>query len=194
VAIVNELLDLARIEARRGQDFEIETLDLAEFLTEIAGDFKPPAGREGPCLLVPEDHAVAPVRVDRNKLRQALGNVMSNAYKYSPEGGAVHISVVHERGRTGVAAWVGVRVRDHGMGMTPEQLKRVSERFYRADSSGNIPGTGLGMSIVKEIVELLGGRLELSSAMGEGTTVTIWLPGSEPAAAGETVSGAELVG
>ncbi len=194
VAIVNELLDLARIEARRGQDFEIETLDLAELVTEIVGDFKPPVGREAPGLQVPEDHAAVPVRVDRNKLRQALGNVMSNAYKYSPEGGAVEITVVHERGRTGVAAWVGVQVRDHGMGMTPEQLKRVSERFYRADSSGNIPGTGLGMSIVKEIVELLGGRLELGSAMGEGTTVTIWLPGSEPSAAGETVSGAELVG
>ncbi|MEY4429694.1 MAG: hypothetical protein RLZZ182_2383, partial [Pseudomonadota bacterium] len=94
VAIVNELLDLARIEARRGQDFEIETLDLAGLVTEIVGDFKPPAGREAPGLQVPEDHATVPVRVDRNKLRQALGNVMSNAYKYSPEGGAVDIAVV----------------------------------------------------------------------------------------------------
>ena len=197
VAIVNELLDLARIEARRGQDFEIETLDLAGLVTEIVGDFKPPAGRDAPGLQVPEDHATVPVRVDRNKLRQALGNVMSNAYKYSPEGGAVDIAVVHERGRAGVPAWVGVQVRDHGMGMTPEQLNRVSERFYRADTSGNIPGTGLGMSIVKEIVELLGGRLVLASTVGEGTTVTIWLPGSEPAeagATGETVRGAERVG
>jgi PAS domain S-box-containing protein len=193
VAIVNELLDLARIEARRGQDFEIETLDLAGLLNQIVGDFKPPEGREAPALRVPEEHASVPVRVDRLKLHQALGNVLSNAYKYSPEGGAVDMSVVHERGREGVPAWVGVQVRDHGLGMTPEQLARVSERFYRADSSGNIPGTGLGMSIVKEIVELLGGRLALNSTFGQGTTVTIWLPGAEPVAAGDTVAGAELV-
>jgi PAS domain S-box-containing protein len=191
VAIVNELLDLARIEARRGQDFEIETLDLASLVTEIVGDFKPPAGRESPALQVPEDHASAPVRVDRNKLRQALGNVLSNAYKYSPDGGAVDLELVHERGRAGVPAWVGVRVRDHGIGMTPEQLARVSERFYRADSSGNIPGTGLGMSLVKEIVELLGGRLVLDSTAGQGTTVTVWLPGSEPGTVDSSLSALE---
>lgn len=191
VAIVNELLDLARIEARRGQDFEIETVELAALVTEIVGDFKPPAGRDVPSLHVPEDHASAPVRVDRNKLRQALGNVLSNAYKYSPEGGAVDLTLVHERGRAGVPAWVGVRVRDHGIGMTPEQLARVSERFYRADSSGNIPGTGLGMSIVKEIVELLGGRLVLESTAGQGTTVTVWLPGSEPGAVDSALSALE---
>ena len=191
VAIVNELLDLARIEARRGQDFEIETLDLAALVTEIVGDFKPPVGRDVPALQAPEDHVGAPVRVDRNKLRQALGNVLSNAYKYSPEGGAVELTLVHERGRAGVLAWVGVRVRDHGIGMTPEQLARVSERFYRADSSGNIPGTGLGMSIVKEIVELLGGRLVLESTAGQGTTVTVWLPGSEPGTVDSTFSALE---
>ena len=193
VAIVNELLDLARIEARRGQDFEIETLDLAGLVSEIVGDFKPPAGRSAPHLQVPADHASVQVRVDRNKLRQALGNVLSNAYKYSPEGGAVDVSLVHERGRAGVPAWVGVQVRDHGIGMSAEQLARVSERFYRADSSGNIPGTGLGMSIVKEIVELLGGRLVLGSVPGEGTTVTIWLPGSEPGAVESDLAALEAV-
>ena len=60
--------------------------------------------------------------------------------------------------------------------MTPKQQARVFERFYRADTSGNIPGTGLGMSIVKEIVELHGGSLELASDFGVGTTVTMWLP------------------
>ena len=63
--------------------------------------------------------------------------------------------------------------------MGPEQLARVYERFYRADTSGNIPGTGLGMTIVKEIVGLLGGTVEISSQPGTGTSVTLWLP-SEP--------------
>jgi signal transduction histidine kinase len=74
------------------------------------------------------------------------------------------------------AQLVGIEVSDRGIGMTPEQLSRVSERFYRADASGNIPGTGLGMSIVKEIIELLGGRMALASTAGEGTQVTLWLP------------------
>jgi signal transduction histidine kinase len=71
---------------------------------------------------------------------------------------------------------IGIRIADHGIGMTPEQLAHVCERFYRADTSGKIPGTGLGMSIVKEIVDLHGGDLEITSKVGAGTTVTIWLP------------------
>jgi len=70
---------------------------------------------------------------------------------------------------------VGIRVTDHGIGMTPEQLNRVCERFYRADPSGNIPGTGLGMSLVKEIMSLLGGEVEIRSEFGQGTEVTLWL-------------------
>ena len=70
-------------------------------------------------------------------------------------------------------------VRDHGIGMTPEQLSHVCERFYRADASGKIPGTGLGMSIVKEIIELHGGDLEITSKVGAGTTITICLPAGD---------------
>ena len=70
---------------------------------------------------------------------------------------------------------VGIRVTDQGIGMTPEQLSRVFERFYRADPSGNIPGTGLGMSLVKEIMTLMGGEVELRSEPGQGTEATLWL-------------------
>jgi len=63
--------------------------------------------------------------------------------------------------------------------MTPEQVSRVFERFYRADASGQIPGTGLGMSLVKEIVELHGGMVELHSELGQGTEVTLWVPSTE---------------
>lgn len=79
---------------------------------------------------------------------------------------------------------IGVAVSDTGIGMTAEQLTHVCERFYRADSSGNIPGTGLGMAIVKEIIDLHSGELHLQSQPGAGSTVTLWLPaaiqGTEP--------------
>jgi signal transduction histidine kinase len=70
----------------------------------------------------------------------------------------------------------GIHIVDQGIGMTPEQAARVCERFYRADASGQIPGTGLGMSIVQEIVELHGGRLDIDSRLGKGTRVSLWLP------------------
>jgi PAS domain S-box-containing protein len=171
ISIVNELLDLARIEARRGKDFTFEVLDLATLLPELLQEFRPPQERCAPGL-----YPIAPsirVRVDRNKMRQAVGNVLANAYKYSPGGGEVKVDLVHDDGD---AAMVGIRVRDHGIGLTAEQLSRVGERFYRADASGNIPGTGLGVSIVKEIIELMGGRLAIASEPGQGTAVTLWLP------------------
>jgi PAS domain S-box-containing protein len=177
ISIVNELLDLARIEARRGNDFVLETVDLASLLSDVVHDFRPPQEREAPSVLALD--RPLPVCIDLNKMRQALGNVLSNAYKYSPDGGPVAVRLVAgppPAPGSGVTPTVGIEVRDSGIGMTAEQLARVSERFYRADASGNIPGTGLGMSIVKEIIELLGGRLGLASEPGKGTAVTLWLP------------------
>lgn len=171
-SIINELLDLARIEARRGKDFVLERATLQDIVTDAVASYKPPEGRQPP-----EQEAASmpmPVNVDRSKMQQALLNILSNAYKYSPAGGAVHIGF--RTVQTDGVPRVGVQVRDQGIGMNSEQLSRVCERFYRADASGKIPGTGLGMSIVKEIVELHGGEVELSSAPGAGTTVTLWLP------------------
>jgi len=172
MSIINQLLDLARIEARRGEDFSIERLSLDDVLQQTVAAYRPPAGREPPTLPAPP--ALADVVGDRQKLHQALLNVISNAYKYSPQGGPVHLLWLHED--TPDMRRVGIGVRDHGIGMTAEQLDHVCERFYRADASGNIPGTGLGMSIVKEIVELHGGMLQIDSTPGEGTTVTLWFP------------------
>jgi len=78
---------------------------------------------------------------------------------------------------------VGIHITDHGIGMRPDQVDRVFERFYRADKSGKIPGTGLGMSIVKELVELQHGRVSVHSAEGMGTTVSLLLPVDEVACA-----------
>jgi signal transduction histidine kinase len=195
IAIVNELLDLARIEARRGANFELQTLDLATLVQDMVNDFRPPNERAAPTLTL--GAGPWPVRVDRNKLAQALGNVLSNAYKYSPAGGAVRLALVPAGSARGQGAEgsaprsVGLQVRDAGIGMTPEQLARVSERFYRGDASGTIPGTGLGMSIVKEIIELLGGRMALASTPGAGSTVTLWLPLADDSAPAAPASSAQ---
>ena len=176
MSIINELLDLARIEARRGKDFTIERIDLGALIPGIVGEFSVPDGRIAPTVS-PEARSHW-VNGDRRKLTQAVTNVISNAYKYSPLGGNVAIDLIESADDDRASSQFGIRVSDHGIGMTPEQLTRVCERFYRADTSGKIPGTGLGMSIVKEIIELHGGNLEITSITNTGTVVTLWIPDS----------------
>ena len=173
VSIINELLDLARIEARRGKDFHIEIQEAGPLLSDIVSGFKAPGQRAAPVLLLPTHNLW--LRADRNKLTQAVGNLLSNAYKYSPAGGAVEVELILE-GPSEARQRLGLRIIDHGMGMTSEQQTHLFERFYRADLSGKIPGTGLGMSIVQEIVGFHEGEISVASTFGMGTTVTIWLP------------------
>ena len=175
IAIINELLDLVRIDERRGKDFVFASIDAVALVHELVGDFGVPARHQAALIEAPAQ--TLRVRADRKKLMQALRNVLSNAYKYSPAGGAVRISLFSAEAAagSGLPAQVGIRVTDHGLGMTPEQVAHVCDRFYRADSSGNIPGTGLGMSIVKEILELHGGQLLIESTIGVGTSVTLLL-------------------
>jgi signal transduction histidine kinase len=172
--ILDELLDLARIEARRGKDFRYSKVCLQDLAEDLAKSFIPPEGR-GPLELILPEQKVE-VLADSGKLRQAVLNVLSNAYKYSPEGGPVVLSV-ETPNRVGPAPRTWIHITDHGIGMTPEQLGRVCERFYRADASGKTSGTGLGMSIVKEIIDLHGGELAISSEVDFGTRVSLCLPG-----------------
>ena len=173
IAIINDLLDLARIDERRGRDFAFQAVDARDLVQAVANDFKPPPGRAAPRLVLPL--APHPILTDFAKAHKAISNVLSNAYKYSPAGGCVQVELLFPTCATD-APMVGIRITDQGIGMTPEQLNRVFERFYRADASGRILGTGLGMSIVHEIVTLHGGRVELSSEPAVGTSVTLWLP------------------
>ncbi len=172
ISIINELLDLARIDDRRGKDFRFASVDAEQLVRQVTADFGVPLGQQPVRLEVQTPSCW--VRADKKKLMQAVRNILSNAYKYSPSGGEVTISLV-DQADTKPSTAIGIRIADHGMGMTADQTKRVFERFYRANASGNIPGTGLGMSIVKEIMELHGGTVEIESTVGVGTKVTLWL-------------------
>jgi signal transduction histidine kinase len=112
--------------------------------------------------------------VDPDKTIQALLNVLVNAFKYSPLGGPIVLETL-VRDDDGEQE-AGFRVTDQGIGMSPEHVARVFERFFRADPSGKIPGTGLGMSLVKEITELQDGQVQVQSKLGQGTSVTLWFP------------------
>jgi signal transduction histidine kinase len=172
VDIINELLDIARIEARRGKDFNIEAVPLPPLVDAVVAALQIDRQR-WPVHIDCPGHLPA-VRADAAKLRQALTNVLGNAVKYSPGGGIIDVRCAthDDSGR----AMLAITITDHGIGMTPDQVARVCERFYRADTSGNIPGTGLGMAIVKEITELLGGSVDIQSSPHHGSTVTLNLP------------------
>jgi signal transduction histidine kinase len=166
--IVSELLDLARIEARAGRDFTMVRQALAPAVRRCIDSF-----RVGEYARVPSldgDIGEAEAFVDVDKFCQALTNVIANACKYSPPGEPIAVRLVAGRDE------VGVRVQDHGEGMDEQTQRRIFDPFYRADTTSGVAGTGLGMSIVKEIMDIHGGRIQIESAPGRGTAVTLWLP------------------
>ncbi|WP_165873445.1 PAS domain S-box protein [Parasulfuritortus cantonensis] len=174
--LVNELLDLARIEARGSKTFKFKDQALAPAVMNTLGTFYVP--HETHSLEVELEPDLASVHIDTDKFQQAMVNVLGNALKYSPSGGTILVSSAHkvENGR----AFVGISIQDQGIGMTDEQMAHMFDRFYRADTSGAIPGTGLGMCLVKEIMAIFNGQVTVTSEFGHGTEVTLWLPVVDP--------------
>jgi signal transduction histidine kinase len=117
---------------------------------------------------------------DPKLLRYAFSNLISNAMKYSREGGHVEISGREENG------FIIITVEDHGIGIPSEEVAHVRERYFRGSNVGSIPGTGIGLNIVQQIVEQHGGRLRIYSQAGSGTKIVVSLPvGSRIAAMAE---------
>jgi signal transduction histidine kinase len=171
INLINELLDLARIEARRGKDFNRKLQPVGPVLQQALGGLKVPGDSRQVSLDFESPDTL--IWADTDKLGQAVLNVLSNAYKYSPHGGEIVLRQRFDEARQRVT----IEVEDHGLGMSAEHTSRVFERFFRADPSGNIPGTGLGMSLVKEIMDLHLGSVRVDSLLGHGTTVSLEVPG-----------------
>src|SRR5207237_1022244 len=111
---------------------------------------------------------------DTGRLERVLTNLVANAIKYSPGGGSVTIAVRREDGANG--RWAVVSVADEGLGSAAADLPHVFERFYRGENVGQIRGSGLGLASVRQIVEQHGGRIDVTSVEGHGSTFTIRLP------------------
>lgn len=172
--LINDLLALAREEARVGLDHVMQVRSLTPVIRRVAADFRHP---DDPRMLVMrlDDH-LPPARFDADRIGQVLVNLLSNSHKYSPKGSAIELATVVREAGEADTGWVGFRVKDYGIGMTPEEQSRLFERFFRADPHGEIPGTGLGMALVQEIVKQHNGRLDVHSTKGKGTAITVLLP------------------
>lgn len=171
--LVEDLMSLSRIEAEKYQ-LPSEPVDLAMLVADVKGDFLNGRSKKDHDFQtsLPED--MPKVQGDYAQLSQLLHNLVSNAYKYGHRGAPVSVSVKPNRN----GSMLRLSVIDQGDGIAPEHIPRLTERFYRVDKgrSKSIGGTGLGLAIVKHITERHGGRLEVSSELGVGTTVSVFLP------------------
>ena len=168
--LTDDLLQLSDIE-HGGGEAEVVPVPLEEVVDRVIATLRPEAEARN-IALHPFIEPGLQVCAQSGRLYQLIKNLMENAVKYNRDGGAVNLSAAVERG---VAV---IRVHDTGIGIPPEHLERIFERFYRVDKgrSRELGGTGLGLSIVKHIVSLYGGDVRVDSAVGVGTTFTVRLP------------------
>lgn len=165
--LVADLMSLSRIEAHK-HEVPSQKVEMVALARETAGEF-----RTGAQVTVNANCETAIVAGDRAQLAQVLRNLIDNAVKYGKPGGEVLVTL--EATKTG---WLLIAIKDEGEGIAPEHLPRLTERFYRADTSRSraAGGTGLGLSIVKHIVERHRGRFDITSRQGAGTTASMMLP------------------
>jgi signal transduction histidine kinase len=185
LAILNDILDLSRVEAGK-LELEAIAFDLAALATAARRTFSPIAEEKGVALELAVDAGVrGHFRGDPTRVRQILHNLISNALKFT-EAGRVEIGLSAESGQ------VCVTVADTGIGIAPDKLARLFQKFEQADASTTrrYGGAGLGLSICRELAELMGGTIAAESTVGEGTRFTVILPlarvaGAATAAAAE---------
>ncbi|GAB5438579.1 sensor histidine kinase [Falsiruegeria mediterranea] len=176
--LVGDLLSLNRVESEERVRPK-EELDLTAQITSTIHSIRPLAQDAGVRLNLEAPDAPVLVMGDADQLRQVFTNLIENAIKYGGSGGRVDIKLIEmERDVAVRGPSARVQVIDHGPGIDPVHLPRLTERFYRADShrSRELGGTGLGLAIVKHIVNRHRGRLRVESELGQGTTFTVILP------------------
>jgi two-component system sensor histidine kinase BaeS len=156
-----------------------EPTDPARLLDEVVAGHRAAADAGGVSIAVEAAKGLPMLEVDPARMRQVIGNLIANALRFTPAGGQIVISA--GRAEPGVR----IAVRDTGSGMGPEALEHAFDRFYRSSSS---PGSGLGLSIARNLVEAHGGRIDIDSGLGEGTVVRIILPATPVEASPVTLS------
>ncbi len=174
VELVNDLLDVARIEADH-VEINRRAIDVGEIVHDVVELMQPRVVAKDQHLSAYVAHTLPPALADPGRVRQIVANLLTNAHLYTPEGGNLHVGVEPDR------AWVQIVVADSGVGMTEEEVSRVFDRFYRAGNrSGSNPGTGLGLSIVKSLVDLHFGQISVESEVGRGSVFRVRLPAAVP--------------
>lgn len=170
MSLTEDILNLSQL-ALDAESVEFAPVDLNALVEQIINTHQSQAEAAGLQLTLEKGAYLPPVRGRRDQLAQLSTNLVTNAVNYTPAG-QVRVSTYLDKGQA------CLEVQDTGIGIEPQDLSHIFERFYRGQGIGSsaIPGTGLGLAIVKEIVELHGGEIQVKSQVGGGTTVRVWLP------------------
>src|SRR6267143_4663040 len=170
--LVKRLLDISRFEASGGK-IELREVDLERLLRTLESSFSVLAMQRNISFSVNHGNGLpSKVHWDEDRINEVLGNLLSNAFKFTERGGKVALSVAPDDGQ------VVVTVADTGAGISGEQVPHIFDKFFQADNqaAAATKGTGLGLAIAKEIVEAHGGQITVESKVGEGTTFVVRLP------------------
>lgn len=185
VGLINDVLDFQGLEARK-TTLNIQQNDIDQVLGEVYETMAPSARSKNVDISIEPAGGMGQGRFDRDKIIQAVTNLVGNAIKFTPEGGRVCLSVRCE------AEELAISVSDTGIGIPRDCLGRIFDRFYRVPRPGDqVQGTGLGLAIVHKIVMMHGGRVEVESEQDHGTTFTIFLPLADKATSEVTLEKAE---
>jgi two-component system phosphate regulon sensor histidine kinase PhoR len=169
--LVESLLDFGRMEAGR-RPYQFQRLDAGELVKDVADEFRAEVSARGFSVQCDLDAAAHPVDADPEALARAVHNLLDNAAKYSGTGRSITVTVRRSGGSVLIA------VRDQGIGIPAAEQKRIFRKFVRGAAAGaqGVPGTGIGLAMVRHIVEAHGGSVGVASAPGEGSTFTITIP------------------
>lgn len=169
IAMVDELLDLHRIETRAGIGFEKHNYLLTDLIHETLAEFATPKERQAIGLSLPPELKNIELYVDKIKFKQVISYIIDNAYKYSSNKGSVSLHTSFNTANN----TLDIEITDEGIGVTETDIPLIFERFFRVDKSGNIPGIGLGLTIAKEIMMFLNGEIHFNSVPNQGSQVVI---------------------
>ncbi len=177
--LINDILDLSKIEAGK-MELRADLFDLHETIAAVERVMKGVAAEAKVQIVSRLDPALPKVRLDEGRLKQILFNLLSNAVKFSPAGGIVAITC-HAVAATESPLHletVRIDVADQGIGIPPDELQRIFDEFYQTEDGRRARkgGTGLGLSLTRNFVELHHGRIDVQSKPGQGSTFTLWLP------------------
>jgi PAS domain S-box-containing protein len=188
IALVNDLLDISRIESGR-VELKLDLADIDEMMIIVVATMAHLIEEKSQTLEVVVDQNLPQIELDRDRIIQVLTNLVSNAYKYTQAGGYIRLSAERED------KFVRFAVADNGFGISEQDQEKLFSRFFRVDSelTREIGGTGLGLNIVKSIIEMHGGEIILDSELGVGSTFAFTLPLVSDVGAGEPVSAEDPV-
>ncbi len=179
--MIDDLLNIARLQRGRGLQFDFQQVDLHTVVERVT---RLQSGYLRGHVIDDQTEGLPPIVADEGKVQQVVTNLVSNAIKYSPNGGTITIEGAEEPGPGDLAAEIGVRVsvKDQGMGIPPDAVTRMFTRFFRVEGAHmqKIKGTGLGLWLIKHFLEGHGGTIWVESDFGHGSTFSFWLPKNPP--------------